>query len=248
MDFPLFSILYGVMALILFFLAYRFNHNFKRAGNIFAGYFRYIAVFSGLASMVYALSGIFFVRNTFMLGVGNLVAEPLFMISFLSMAVVFFYITFPQISQKKVITVGLIVVGLDIAANIIFFASPFVDQIGILHYNTPLIPALIYSIFSAAALLFLASAFIWQGIKEPRLKARSMSLGSALILFFVAGVFQTVFTSFLLYILAFMAEIVASALLFIGVLYQVEPVEKNGSEPQPQPFKKSPPPKVKIKW
>lgn len=253
MSFPLFSILYLIMVVVFSLLAWRVHRNYKETLNLFSKYFRNVAIFSGIASLVYALSGIFFASDSFALGVGNLIGEPFFLASFVYMVVAFFHMIFPKVSQKKVITIGFILVALSIISNIKFFSYPFVDERGILHYNTPIVPGLIYALFSAGALLSLVFAFAKEAVKEKYLRIRSSLISGSFFLFFLGGVMQVVFTKSLLYTFSFLIEALASILLFVGIIARVKRAEDESQKvppkpsqlPEPPPFR---PPKVPIKW
>jgi len=225
MAFPLFSILYFWMSCVLFFFGFRLYQSNKRDPNRFTEYFRNVGFLAGIGALIYTLMGIFFSHNSFALGVGNIVGEPFYLASFVYMVAAFFYMTFPQVSQKKVITAGLIFVVLTFISHLYFFPYPIIDARGILHFNAPTIPGLTFTIFSALSYFPLLIAFTREAIREKHLRKRSGAMAAAIALFFVSGVMQSLIDQPLIYTSSFFIQAFASALLFLGVLARVKRVE-----------------------
>jgi hypothetical protein len=226
MYLPLYSALYFLMSGVFFFFTFKLQQAYQKTRSILGLYFRNVALFSGIAAMIYSLMGIFFPKNSFALGVGNIIGEPFYLIGFIYVIAAFFYMTFPKISQKKVIMIGFVLVILTVISHIRFFPYPFIDERGILHFNAPIIPGLTFSAFSSSALLPMIFALSKEAIQKKNLRKKSAFIAGSLLLFFVAGIIQSMFEEPWLYALSFFVQALASAFLFIGIISRVKEIKE----------------------
>lgn len=226
MFLPLVNVQYPLMAAVLFFFSFRLHQSYKKTANLISKYFRNTTFYSGFASVIYALMTILFPHNSLALGIGNVLGEPFFMVGFVYMIATFFHMTFPQVSQKKVITVGIFIVVLTFVSHLYFFPYPFIDKNGILQFNAPIIPGLTFSIFSTVAYLPLLVAFTREAIKKEYLRVRSGLIAGSIIFFFVSGVIQSIVSDPFIYAFSFVLQISASALLFFSVIARVKEAPK----------------------
>jgi len=222
MYLPLYSVLYFFMSGVFFFFALRMQQTYQKTRSLIGLYFRNIALFSGIASTIYALMGVFFPKNSLALGVGNIIGEPFYLIGFVYIIASFFYLTFPKISQKKVIAIGFIFVIVSIVSHIYFFPYPFIDEKGILHFNAPTVPGLTFIVFAAFAILPMIFALLKEALHQIELRKRSIFLAIALFLFFFAGVMQSIFLEPRLYTFSFFLQALAAAFLFVGIISRIK--------------------------
>ena len=222
MSFPLISIFYLFFALMLFFFTWRTYRICKKSPSPLAEHFKSMAFFAGVGSLVYALTCIFFTDNSFALGIGNIIGETFYRITFVYGITTFFYLTFPRISSKKVIKVGLIFAILATISHIKFFPRPVIGESGIPISKPPIVPGITFALFSAASLLPLSFAFAREAIKERRLRTKSGLMSSALIFIMVSGGLQSLARTPQLYIFTLVLSALAYALLFSAAILQVK--------------------------
>lgn len=226
MDLPLFSILYLGMMPVFAYFGWRLYQNYKKTNNKISQYFSGVGFTSSIAFVIYALGGIFFKDNSFALGLANVLGEPFFKITFVFMTAVFFYIRFPEVSQDKVIKIGLVVVLLTFLSHLYFFPYPYVDKRGVLHFNAHPVAGLTFVAFSAVAYLPLLYTFFREAVTKKHLRKRSLLLAATIIVFFFSGVLQSIVEEPLFYTFSFVLQGIGATLLFLGILSRVEQQER----------------------
>lgn len=218
MKFPLTSILYLFGSLVCYFSTWRLHRAYEENRDVFCKYFRNMALCGGIGSMVYSFIAMVFTHNSFALGIGNIVGETFYLLTFVYGITTFFYLSFPDISQKKVIYVGIVLIGLITISHIKFFPYPTIDKLGILQFNAPPIPRWTYTLFSIAGLVPLTLAFLREAIKKPHLRIRSSLLAGSMFALTISGAIQSVVTRPMIYALAYLIQTIGFASLFGGII------------------------------
>jgi len=180
MKIPLVSILYGINAIILFFFSFRLFLAYRKSLNPLSRYFRNMSFFSGIGMAIYSGMTFLFPKNSFALGVGNILGEIFFYLTFIYGLSMFFYSINSGISQRKIFFFGIIALIFAIAIHIIFFPSPFIDEKGILHFNNHFWVGIIYHLFAIFGLWPLGFLFSWQAITKKEIRKRSILLATAI--------------------------------------------------------------------
>lgn len=229
MRLTLAGILYLFGSVLVFYFVDRLSKSFKKTQNQLTFYFKNIALYGGICTLIYGLMCIFFPDNSFILGIGNIIGEGFLLIGYVYGLAFFFYLTFPEIPQKKIFLIGGVLIFISTVSRIIFFPYPTVTESGILRFNTPPIPALTYIVWAVVGAMPLAGAFILEGIKKPEIRVRSLLLGFILLAIGVTSAIHASVENILIYTLAFLAQMTSFLLLFIVIL-------SSSKEPQDKQF------------
>lgn len=219
MDLPLAGVLYLLGTVLIFYFYHRLSRSFKKTQNRCTLYFKNMAFCGGICILIYGLMCIFFPHNSFVLGIGNIVGETFILICSVYGIALFFYLVFPEISQKKIFLIGGILVFISTISRIIFFPYPTITESGILKFNTPPVPAITYIVWAIVGMVPLAFAFFGEAIKKPEIRVRSLLLGIFLLAIVVTSSIHASVGDPLIYALAFLAQMASFSLLFIVVLY-----------------------------
>lgn len=225
MALPLASILYLLSASVTFYFSWLLARSYKRIKNIYSYYVHKMALFGAICLTIFGLMCIFFTKNSFALGLGNIIGEASILICYLYASAFFFHLAFFKIAQKKVFYVGGVLIVLATIFRIIFFPYPVVNEAGILIFNTPLISACIYSALAIGGVFPLVFVFFREAIRNSNVRVRSTLLGFFLLLIIATTVIPPMTQNPLLYTLGFFVQMASFSLLFLTILYH--PVEKS---------------------
>ncbi|MGC9031420.1 MAG: hypothetical protein ACP5H7_01455 [Minisyncoccia bacterium] len=222
MKTPFYSFLYLGMCTLFFYFTLRFKNLYLSSKSVLAIYFRNIAFFSSIAFLIYALMGIFS-NNPFWLGIGNIIGELFFLIAFIYLIASFFYLFYPNVNRKNIIFFGFILVAISVLIHIYFFPRPFIDSKGILHFQAPLVPGLIFVFFSFCALGPMIILFLKEAILNKKIRKRSLFIALSLFLFLSRSVFQSLFESnFPLYVTSFILQMLGAFSLLFGFIIKIK--------------------------
>ena len=181
-----------------------------------------MALANGIGSTVDIFPLIFFVDNSFALGIGGIIGGMFFLMAHVYGVVIFFHLTFPHISSKKIIIVGLVLIILLSMSHIKFFPHPEIDENGIVRFNFPLYSMIIFALFSAAGLLPLGIVFVREAIREKHLRVRSGFLAFSFLFLVIANGLQSIVGP-QLYVLAFLVlPTIAYIVIFVAVILRVK--------------------------
>lgn len=223
MTYPLFNILYYIIsAIILFFCAWRLQSYCKKSTSKLPRYFRNMALAAGMSSLFDALVFIFFIDNSFLLGIGTIIGGMFVLIAHVYGVAIFFHLTFPDISSKKIIIVGLVLVILIAISHIKFLPYPKIDPKGIVRFNFPLFSMIVFVLFSTAGLFPLSVAFAREAIKKKYLRVRSGFVAFGFLFLVIANILQSI-AGVRLYVLAYLVlPTIAYVMTFIAVISRVK--------------------------
>lgn len=224
MTLPLFNISYYILSgIMLFFTVWRLQSFYKKTSFPLARYFRNMALATGIGSVIDALVSIFLANNSFLMGIGVVIAGMFFIIGHVYGLTIFFYLTFPHISSRKIIIAGLILVALVFISHIKFLPRPEIDETGIIRFNFSSFSKITFALFSIAGLLPLSIAFVREAISKKHLRARSGLVALSLLFLAVTNISQSMVTAPQLYIFAFVIfPIMAYIVLFIAIILRIE--------------------------
>lgn len=219
------AILFLIGSILLFFFAFRIKKAQKRAQTLIGKYIGKMAFFSAIGMAIYSFMCFFFYKNSTLLGLFNIIGETFYLIAFVYGFSLFLYLIKPNLSQSKILKIGFFLIVVATISHFIFFPKPTVDYRGVLHFNAPPVPGLTYSLFSLAGILPLSFAFFREAIKKPYLRLKTLVLGIALLLIFIAGVLLSIFTQTFVYIFSFSLQTFGFFLLFLGALIKAKEEE-----------------------
>lgn len=214
------TILFLISGLILIFFWWRVKLFLSRGPNIVAEYIGKMALLSAIGMEIFAFMCFLFPENSFLLGLFNILGETFYLIAFVYGFALFIHLISPETSQRKLLAIGFLILIFVTISHFIFFPRPFIDENGVLHFNAPTIPGLTYTIISIAGLLPLTIAFMYQAIKKPFLRTRSLFLGTALLVIIIAGALLSLFTKASVYIFAFLFQTFGFVLLLVTAIYR----------------------------
>lgn len=181
--------------IVLFFFTRRIHQFYKNYHSDLARYLRNMSLLGGIGLSVYALMDILFLlMNIFLAGdffvfsVLHAIGGSIILFSFVYGMTAFFYMTFPDISSKKVLFGGSIFFILILLFRFIFFPLPlvWVDAQGTLRFKLPFFANIISILWAVAGLFPLAVACAREAFKKRGLRLRSGFLALALFLIVIA--------------------------------------------------------------
>jgi hypothetical protein len=190
----------------------------KKNPSLFVNYLKKLIFWGSAGLFIFSGMCLLFPKNSFLLGLFNIVGEKCFLIGFVYGFAAFCQITFPHFQSKKIIPFGIFLVIISIIIHLKFFPFPEIDQYGILRFNAHLVPGLISVIFTIFGLLFLGVKLLKEGIVNKTLRKRGFLLGGGCILIVITEAGLSLFTNPFLYISSFFLQTLAFFLLFGGLI------------------------------
>jgi len=223
MTYPLFNIFNYILSVIIsFFTAWRLQSYYKKSLLQLARHFRDMALSNGIGTIIYALTFVLFIGNPFALGIGSIIGGMFLLAAHIYGVVIFFYLTFPHISSKKIIIAGMILVVLVTISHIKFLPYPEINEKGFVNFNFSPFSRAIFILFSTAGLLPLSIAFIREAIREKHLRTRSGFLAFSFLFLVIANGLQSIVGP-QLYIYAYLLiPTIAYIVIFIAVILRVK--------------------------
>lgn len=216
------GLLYLLNSIVDFFFVLRLHRAAKKTPTTLIHYFEKMAFLSGIGMLIMVFFFTFFASNPFILGIGINLAEPFYLMTFIYGIVLFFAIVKPSVPSWQILVPGAALVTIGIFLNFTFFSYPWIDERGIVHFNTVFLSGMVYNILSTFGILPLAGAFIFEGIRNKKIRARSIQLALSLIAIFSAGITASYATSEATYITALLLFSAGFAALFSAVIIGVE--------------------------
>ena len=210
--------IYGTVILFLLYWRIRSAIKIEPLSN-FSRLFGKLVIFSAISMLIYSLFFVFFAGNSYYLWIGNTLGEPFFLIGFVYAISISFLIIKPEIpSSKIVIPLSALAVFLSVFLHLKYPFLPTFDEYGFLHWNASFLPGLNYSIFSFLGLFPLSVILLVNGIRDKSLRARYLSLFSAMILFVIGGAVISLANSKSLYIFASLTNSLGFTFLLFAYL------------------------------
>jgi len=228
MTYPLFSISYSVLsAVVLFFSAWRIHSYYKKSSFQLAKYFRDMALCAGIGSVIQVFTFTLFIDNPLALGIGTVIGGSFVLAAHVYGLTIFFYMTFPRIPSKKVLTAGLILLALVVIPSLKSFPRLEINERGIVDFNFSPFLKVIFVTFSVLGLFPLGIAFLREAMTKKHLRKRSGFLAFSFLFLVITNIFQSTVKAPQLHLLAFVIfPIIAYIVLFMAVISRVKVADR----------------------
>jgi len=183
------ALIYIFVAFVSWFYTYRFYHSYLKEKKPHFKYSSLGVFFIGLGCFLYGIFPLFAPNNSFWIEIGFIVGEASVFVGFAALAKAFFHLFFLLGKEIEFLKYAPILILFATAiltlVNILYFASPWVDNYGLIHWNQHSITKAIIFILHTIILIPMGVTFLMMQPKEIRLKIKSVFIAIA---FLAAGI------------------------------------------------------------